>query len=34
VVWDFFQTAIIYFFIPETKNRTVSDHLYLVGLFR
>jgi hypothetical protein len=33
VVWDFFQTAIIYFFIPETKNRTVSDHLYLVGLF-
>jgi hypothetical protein len=25
VVWDFFQTAIIYFFIPETKNRTVSS---------
>jgi hypothetical protein len=23
VVWDFFQTASIYFFIPETKNRTV-----------
>lgn len=24
VIWDFFQTAVIYFFIPETKNRTVS----------
>lgn len=29
VIWDFFQTIIIYFYIPETKNRTVCSLPFL-----
>lgn len=29
-VWCFIQSGILYFLVPETKNRTVSSHFYVL----